>query len=283
LVDIQERVNINGFDASECIDWSSWNWTCIAMSAESATGQDIDGTMHVPVLGERIQLQFNAPALLSKSKLFDLVSALEMGSTGQRDISIAYDDPLFGQTGDMQFYCTNIQWLKLIDLNDNLWAKNVSFQLASTRYRNMPVASDSMPQPYQAQSFDHQIWINGQEFSDCISFDGYSGQYIEQSLESQTGQTLDGRFHIPIIGGRSQLNIAAPTLIRIPRFRQLATALGFGTTGERSCNITYVDYVKGQVTVPYYCTQLSGTRIKDLNDEHWLKDVKFQIAMKRFF
>lgn len=282
----EHTVKIDGKDFSDVIALDDgYQWTVTSFSAESATGQDIDGKFHVPILGERVQLVFTAPSYITKERLLDLADALKMGTTGQREITIAYDDPLFGEITH-NFYCTNLPWLKakLPDYPYHYGA-DVKIQLASTSFMKKQVVDDA---PVFAPVFitdpDYQFKINDNEFNDVIDIAGFKGQLIEQSLESKTGLTLDGVFHIPIIGGRTQLDIDGVEYIEVGRFRQLGKALGFGKTGERSHMVTYVDMVYGLKTEKFYCTQLTGYREKTPNYPYfYIKGAKFQQAMKQFF
>lgn len=285
-IDNQYKVLIGGLDFSDIISMDDgYQWTVIAESAESATGQDTKGYFHLPILGERVQLVFTCPPYITKERLTDLVVALKMGSKGQRSVAISYDDPLYGQI-TRNFYCTNVPWIKEKLPNPPYhYASEVKIQLATIEFIKAQVVIDS---PKIAPVFNtdpqYQFKINGAEFNDVIAIDGYFGQGIEQSLESQTGQTLDGFFHLPIIGSRSQININCIPYLEIGRFRQLGKALGFGKTGERSHNLTYVDMVHGLTTQKFYCTTISGFRVKLPNyPYHYIKDVKFQQAMKQFF
>lgn len=286
MVDKQYEVIIGGQDFSDIISMDDgYKWKVNSFSAESSTGQDTNGNFHVPVLGERVQLIFTMPPYITKERFSELVTALKMGSKGQREVMITYDDLLFGEI-TQNFYCTNIPWLKAkLPGYPYHYGGDVSIQLTSTTFIGKQVVNDS---PKLAPVFNNdtefEFKINGLEFNDIISIDGFKGQGIEQSLESQTGLTLDGKFHLPIIGSRTQLAIDSPKFIEVGRFRQLGKALGFGKLGERSHTIKYKDMVYGSTTQKFYCTEISGVRVKLPNyPYHYVKDVKFQQAMKQFF
>lgn len=280
------RVLINSQDFSDVIALDNgYFWSVTSHSAQSSTGQDTTGAFHIPVLGERVQLVFTAPSYITKERMTAFVAALEMGTKGQRDVAITYHDPLFGEiTHD--FYCTNVPWLKerLPDYPHN-YISGVKVQLASTRFMGRQVVTDSpkIPPIFNLEP-QYEYKINGAEFNDIIAINGFKGQIIEQSLESQTGLTLDGRFHLPIIGSRAQHEIEAVEYLEVGRFRQLGKALGFGKTGERVANITYVDEIFGKTTQPFYCTEISG-HVEKTPDypHHYIRGVKFQVAMKKFF
>lgn len=275
---------ISGEDFSDVIAMEDgYAWTVNSFSAESSTGQDTNGVFRVPVLGERVQLSIKCPPYITKTRLNQLVSALKMGSKGQREVRVSYDDPLFGQT-TQNFYCTNIPWLKakLPDYPYH-YGEEVSFQLTSTSFVKQGIYASTV-HPSAKVDLEYLFKINGKEFSDVISINGFKGQIIEQSLESQTGLTLDGKFNIPVIGSRSMIEIDCVEYLEANRFKQLGKALGFGKTGERSHTLTYEDMVKGQTTQTFYCTEISGTKVKlPEAPYHYIKDVKFQQAMKSFF
>ena len=106
------KVIISGQDFSDVIRLDNgYKFTVSSFSAESSTGQLTNGNMRVPVLGERVQLVFNAPEYITKERLYQLVAALKMGTKGQREVTITYDDPLFGEMSH-SFYCTNVPWIK---------------------------------------------------------------------------------------------------------------------------------------------------------------------------
>lgn len=286
MADAQYRVYISGQDFSDIISMDEgYRWTVNSFSAESSVGQDTNGRFHVPILGERVQLVFTMPPYITKQRFSELVTALKMGRKGQREVTVTYDDLLFGQITH-SFYCTNIPWLKSKLPNYPYhYGADISIQLTSTRFIGKQVVNDS---PKIAPVFntdkEFEFKINGLEFNDIIGIDGFHGQGIEQSLESQTGLTLDGKFHLPIIGSRSQVAIDSPMYIEVGRFRQLGKALGFGKLGERSHTLKYNDMVYGPTTQTFYCTEISGERVKLPNyPYHYVKDVKFQQAMKQFF
>ena len=112
MVDSQYKVLISGQDFSDVISMEEgYFWRVTSFSAEKSTGQDTNGNFHVPILGERVHLIFKAPPYITKQRLSQLVKALKMGSKGQREVTITYDDPLFGKISQ-NFYCTNVPWLK---------------------------------------------------------------------------------------------------------------------------------------------------------------------------
>jgi hypothetical protein len=285
MPDKEYQVIIGNTDFSDCVAMEGgYSWQVIAMSAESATGQDLQGRFHIPVLGERVQLAFTAPTVIPKARLYALAEALEFATTGQRACSVSYDDPCFGQI-TQEFYCTNIPWIKR-KLPSGHYGEGVTFQLASTSFIKKPVAAGhAATSPQFAPDSEYKILIGGQDFSDCISMDeGFKGQIIAQSLQSQTGMLLDGKFEIPIIGERSQIEVKCITAIEVPRFRQLCAALQFGTTGERAHSVTYEDMVRGQTTQNYYCTNIKGERMKlPEAPYHYMTNVSFTMAMKQFF
>lgn len=286
LIDNQYQVKIGNQDFSDIIALDNGHqWTINSFSAELATGQTIDGKFRIPILGERVQLIYTCPSYISKERIYDLVDALELGTTGQREIEITYDDVLFGWITH-NFYCVNIPWIKakLPDYPHH-YGKGIKFQLASSAFMKRQVIIDAPKlTPKFADDSEYQFKINTKDFSDIIAIEGFKGQYIDQSLESETGLTLDGKFHLPIIGGRSQVEIECIEYVEVGRIRQLGKELGFGKLGERSHTATYEDMVKGTITEKFYCTQLTGYRQK-LPDYpyHYVKDVKFQQAMKQFF
>ena len=285
MVDTNYRVLIDNEDFSDIIAIDGYHYVINSFSAESATGQDTTGKFHIPILGERVQLTFDCPPYITSKRLKEFTQALKMGSKGQREVLIKYDDALFGEITH-SFYCTNIPWIKQkLPNNPNDYVKDVKIQLTVTRFMNRQVVNDTYKVPLpQNTDPNFTFKISGKEFNDIVSIDGYSGQYIEQSLESQTGLTLDGTFHLPIIGGRTQHEIKRIEYMEIGRFRQLGKELGFGKTGERQHNVTYVDEVKGATTQKFYCTQLEGTIEKLPNyPYHYIRNVKFQQAMKQFF
>lgn len=285
MIDSEYKVLIGTEDFSDIISMDGGMvWTLQSFSSETATGQDIDGFMRVPVLGERVQLAIKCPAYITKARLTSLVNALEMGSKGQRAISITYNDIAFGQ-GTYKFYCTNVPWIKnkLPDYPYH-YGKDISFQLTSSEFIGKQVMIDS---PKIAPIFntepDYSFKINGHQFNDIIDIDGFKGQGIEQSLSSQTGLTLDGVFHLPIIGSRTQVEVGGVEYIEVGRFRQLAKELGFGKTGERSHTVTMIDMVYGPINTKFYCTEISCERVKLPNyPYHYVRGVKFQQAMKQF-
>lgn len=286
MVDSQYTVLISGQDFSDVISMEEgYFWRVTSFSAEKSTGQDTNGNFHVPILGERVQLVFKAPPYITKQRLSQLVNALKMGSKGQREVTITYDDPLFGKISQ-NFYCTNVPWLKakLPDYPHH-YAGDVEIQLTTTTFVKRSVVNDSPKIPVkQKVDKEYLFKINGQDFSDVIAIDGYRGQGIEQSLESQTGLNLDGTFDIPVIGSRTQIGIKGVEYLEVGRVRQLGKALGFGKTGERSHTLTYEDMVYGQTTQKFYCTEMSGFRVKLPNyPYHYIKDLEFQQAMKQFF
>lgn len=285
MVDTQYKVLINGQDFSDIIALDDgYYWTINSYSAESTTGQDTNGKFHIKVLGERVQLIYTMPPYITKGRFQDLVIALEMGSKGQREITVNYDDPLFGVISHT-FYCVNVPWLKekLPDLKD--YVKDVQIQLASTRFmgRQVVAATPAIPPIFNTDP-NYEFKINGNEFNDVIDMSGFFGQMIDQSLESKTGLTLDGKFHIPVIGSRTQIETNCIEYLEIGRFRQLGKALGFGKTGERFHDLTYVDEIMGKTTQRFYCTEISGYREKTPNfPYHYMRNVRFQQAMKQFF
>lgn len=285
-IDTQYEVKVGSLDFSDIIAMENgYQWTIISESAESATGQDTTGLFHIPVLGERVQLIFTAPEYVRVSRLKQFAQALKMGSKGQREVAVTYHDPLFG-TITHNFYCTNIPMIKeRLPDPPHEYASGVKIQLASTSFMKRQVLNDTPKKPIKTNPIAaYEFKLNGKEFNDVIAIDGFSTQYIEQSLESQTGQTLDGVFHIPIIGGRSQNAIKAIEYLEVGRFRQLGKELGFGKVGERSTSVTYDDVVHGRTTQPFYCTTITGY-VQKLPDYpyHYIKDVTFQLAMKQFF
>lgn len=285
MVDKNYQVLINGNDYSDIISMDNgYQWTVNSFSADSATGQDTDGNFHVPILGERVQLKFTCPPYITKVRLSQLVIDLEMGSKGQREISIKYEDPLFG-VGTWKFYCTNIPWIKAkLPSYPYHYGADVSFQLTSSNFVGSKVVNSTKVYAANNVDPDYLFKINGKDFSDVISIDGYKGQIIDQSLESETGLTLDGKFHLPIIGSRTQIAIDAIEYLEIDRLRQLGKELGFGITGERSHMVSYVDMVMGQTNQKFYCTELTGYVAKlPIYPYHYIKDVKFQQAMKQFY
>lgn len=287
MPDTQYQVLIGGDDFSDCISMEEgYNWTCIAMSADSATGQITSGDFFCPILGERVQLAFKAPEVITKTRLYQLADALNFGTTGQRESLVTYDDPLFGKI-TQGFYCTNIPWIKKKLPNAPYhYGKGITWQLASTSFIGKPVAQGSLAtNPVYAKDKEYKILINGNDFSDCFSIDdGYKGQIISQSLESQTGMSLDGKFSIPIIGERTQLDMKAITALEVDRFRMLGKALQFGTTGERTHTVAYEDMIHGQTTQNFYCTQLQGHRKKyPKHPYHYMEKVSFTMAMKSFY
>lgn len=285
-IDTQYTVKVGSLDFSDIIAMENgYQWTIIAESAESATGQDTTGVFHIPVLGERVQLIFTAPEYVKVSRLKEFAQALKMGSKGQREVAVTYHDPLFG-TITHNFYCTNIPYIKeRLPNPPHEYASGVKIQLASTSFMKRKVLETPLLVPVKTNPIAaYEFKLNGKEFNDVIAIDGFSSQYIEQSLESQTGQTLDGKFHIPIIGGRTQNAITAIEYLEASRFRQLAKELKFGTVGERVTNVTYNDLIHGRTTQPFYCTTITGYVQKlPKYPYHYIKDVTFQLAMKQFF
>ena len=283
-IDSNYKVMIGGSDFSDIVAMDDgYQFVVNSFSAEAATGQDTSGNFRVPVLGERVQLSIKCPPYIEKTRLNELVVALKMGTKGQREVAITYDDPLFG-TLTRNFYCTNIGWIKSKLPNYPYhYGEDISFKLTSTTFVKAPITT-TIVNGVAADNAEYRLKINGIEFSDVISIDGFKGQIIEQSLESQTGLTLDGVFHIPIIGSRSMIEIDCVEYLEADRFKQLGKALGFGKTGERSHTLTYEDMIKGQTTQTFYCTEISGSKVKLPNAPyHYIKDVKFQQAMKNFF
>lgn len=286
MTDEQYKVLIGGEDFSDIISMDGGLiWTLQSFSAEKSTGQDTTGRFTVPILGERVQLQFKCPPYITKARLTQLVNALQMGNKGERVIDITYNDIAFGQ-GNYKFYCTNVPWIKSKLPNyPNHYGKDISFQLASKELikRNVVTDSPKIPPIFNTDP-NYSFKINTQEFNDIIDIDGFKGQGIEQSLSSQTGLTLDGVFHIPIIGSRTQVVIDTVEYIEVGRFRQLAKALGFGKTGERSHNIQMIDMVYGSINEQFYCTEITAERVKLPHyPYHYVRGVKFQQAMKQFF
>lgn len=285
-VDKQYKVIIGTSDFSDVISMDNgYEWTITSFSADSATGQDKNGNFHAPILGERVQLKFTAPEYITKKRLTDLVHALEFGKKGQRDIKVTYDDPLFGEITHT-FYCTNLSRIKE-KLPDYPYHYNsgVSIQMASTRYMNRAVVNDSPKiAPKFVSDIEYTFKLNGKNFNDIINIDGFKEQIIEQSLESKTGLMLDGRFEIPIEGSRLQNEIQVVEYLEIGRFRQLGKELGFGKKGERSHMVEQDGIIGGVANKRFYCTSISGTRVK-LPDYpyHYMKDVKFQQAMKQYY
>ena len=286
VIDNEYKVLIGGSDFSDIIAMEEgYFWRLTSFSAESATGQDLKGYMHVPIRGERVQLTFKAPPYITQERLYDLVNALEMGSKGQREVEIQYNDPAFGQISH-SFYCTNVPWIKeKLPNYPHHYASGVQIQLASTRFMKRKVIDDAPRLPInQVVDSEYLFKLNGKDFSDIVAIDGFQGQGIEQSLSSQTGLTLDGKFHIPVIGSRTQHTIKAIEYMEVGRFRQLAKELGFGKTGERQHSVTTKDLVYGQTTQNFYCTEISGYRVKLPNyPYHYMREVQFQQAMKQFY
>lgn len=286
MIDQEYKVLIGGQDFSDIISMEEgMMWTLQSYSSATATGQDTKGRMTVPILGERVQLAIKCPAYITKGRLASLVNALKMGSKGQREINVTYNDVAFGQ-GTYKFYCTNIPWIKSkLPEYPYHYGKEVTFQLTSTEFVRKQVANDA---PKLAPIFntdpEYSFKINDKQFNDIVDIDGFKGQGVEQSLSSQTGLTLDGKFHIPIIGSRTQNEIVGVEYVEVGRFRQLAKELGFGKTGERSHTVSMVDMVYGAVNQRFYCTEISCERVKLPNyPYHYVKGVKFQQAMKQFY
>lgn len=282
MIDSKYKVIIEGEDFSDIIDMDNFGWTVIALSAESATGQDTSGKFHVPILGERVQLVFGLIEYVKASRITQLVNKLKIGTKGQREVKVTYDDPLFGLITH-NFYCTNIPWIKERLPNPPYdYVSNVSIQLATTSFIKRRVVNETLGYTPKTNPLPmYTFKINGKEFNDVVDIKGFKGQSIEQSLDSKTGMATDGKFEIPIMGSRTQNEITCIEYIEEKRFRQLGKELGFGTTGERSHTSTYVDPVFGNKTQTYYCTTITGNRQK-LPDYpyHYIKDVKFQQAMK---
>lgn len=282
-IDSKYNILIDGSDFSDIIALDDgYGWEVISLSAESATGQDTLGKFHIPILGERVKLTLRLIEYVPKQRFIQLVSKLKIGSKGQRDVAITYDDPLFGLI-TRNFYCTNIPWIKeKIPSPPYHYLTGITIQLQSTTYINKAVVNETLGYTPQFNTDpEYEFKINGKEFNDVVNIKGFQGQIIEQSLESLTGQTLDGRFHLPIMGSRTQNEMACVEFLEEKRFRQLGKELGFGLTGERSHTSTYVDPVLGKGTRTFYCTTISGTRYKTPDyPYHYIKGVKFQQAMK---
>lgn len=285
--DTQYQVKIGSDDFSDCIAMDNgYSWELIALSSQESTGQTTDGKFYLPILGERVQLAFTSPEYIEKDRLYELVEALKINSLGQRHAEIQYDDPAFGRITH-GFYCANIPYVKWkLPKAPNHYAKGVTWQLATTSFMKKRVTDGmSATEPIFAEDDEYKFIIDGQDFSDCVSLDGSSFSHISQSLQSRTGMTLSGVFEIPIIGHRNQIQVKCIQALEIGRFRQLCKALGFGTTGERSCRITYYDYVRGGMTTQnFYCTQIKGNRQKLPKEPyHYMMGVSFQLAMKNFY
>lgn len=285
MVDKNYEFVIKGEDFSDIVDMEGFQYTLTSFSAKTATGQDKTGYFNLPILGERVQLAFRMVQYVPVARYKRFVTALEMGTKGQREITVTYDDPAFGVISH-KFYCTNVNWLKYKLPNPpHNYVKDVSIQMASSYFLKYPVATDTPKLPIITNpDSNYRFRINGKEFNDFVDIDGYRGQLIDQSLESETGLTLDGKFHLPIIGSRTQMEINAPMYVEVGRFRQIVKELGFGKTGQRSHKVEYFDEVMGNRNVDFYCTSITGTRVK-LPDYpyHYMKDVRFQQAMKQFF
>ena len=282
MIDSKYKVIIGGEDFSDIIDMDSWGWTVISISAESQTGQDTKGKFHIPVRGELVQLAFSLIEYVKTDRITSLVNRLKIGEKGQREVEVTYDDPLFGLLTH-NFYCTNIPWIKERLPNPPYdYVSNVSIQLASTSFVRKRVVEETLGYTPKFNSDPmYTFKLNGKEFNDIVDLKGFKGQSIEQSLESLTGRSLSGDMELPILGSRVQNEINCIEYIEEKRFRQLGKELGFGRTGEREHTSTYVDPVFGSKTQTYYCTTISGSRQK-LPDYpyHYIKDVKFQQAMK---
>lgn len=285
MVDNEYKVTISGQDFSDLIALDDgFFWRINSFSAESSTGQLLNGDMRVPVLGERVQLVYKMPSYITQERLTDLVNALKIGTKGQREVTITYNDPLFGDVSH-NFYCTNVPWIKeKLPNYPHHYASGVEIQLASTRFMKRSVVSDAPKLPIiGAKDAEYLFKLNGKDFSDVVAIDGFQGQSIDQSLESQTGLSLDGTFSLPIIGSRVQHNIKCIEYMEVGRFRQLGKELGFGKTGERQHTVTTKDMVFGQTTQNFYCTEISGYKVKLPNyPHHYMKGVTFQQAMKNF-
>lgn len=285
MVDIEYQVKIGAQDFSDVIAMDDgFFWRINSFSAESSTGQQLNGDMRVPILGELVQLVFKAPTYITQERLTSFVNALKMGTKGQRSITITYNDPLFGNISH-DFYCTNIPWIReKLPNYPYHYASGVEIQLASVSFMKRSIVEDAPKLPInQVVDEEYLFKLNGKDFNDVVAINGFQGQVIEQSLESQTGRSLSGYMELPIIGSRVQHSITCIEYMEVGRFRQLAKELGFGKTGERKHTVTTKDMVFGQTTQNFYCTEISGYKVKLPNyPYHYMKGVTFQQAMKNF-
>ncbi len=274
-------VIIQGQDFSDCIGMDGYVWTVQSYSAQTETGQDTSGQFHLPILGERIQLAFQAPEVIPTTRLYELAEALSFGQLGEREAIVTFDDPCFGEITH-SLYCTNLPWIKRKLPPNNHYAGEVTWQLTSKTFVNAPVASGAPNTDPTATDAEYQIYIGDDQFSDIITMEsGFKLSRISQSLQSQTGLTLDGNFSLPIIGERSQIEISLIPAVPIPRFRSLCKQLGFGMTGERQHQVRFAD-IEGQTEQTFYCTAIKATR-KALPSGDYLQDASFQMAMKNFY
>jgi hypothetical protein len=274
---------INGDDFSDCIGMDSYSWQISSFSAQTETGQDVSGAFHVPVLGERIQLAFEAPEALPKQRLYELAEALSFGKNGQRECTVNYNDPAYDMLSQT-YYCTNLPWIKQ-RLPSGDYVKGLTWQLTSTTFINASIAQGApSSNPDYPEGGSYRFFLGSEDFSDIISIDdGFKQSLIAQSLQSETGLLLSGDFLIPIIGERNGMEIKCTTVVEVPRFRMLCAALNFGKTGERSHECRWFDEARGEMqTQIFYCTSLKGTR-KALPSGDYMMDVSFQQAMKQFY
>jgi hypothetical protein len=99
------------------------------------------------------------------------------------------------------------------------------------------------------------ISINGQDFSDIISHEGYAWSAYKLS-PATTGRTLDGVMQKEDISTKRTMTITLQDATPLDRFKSLGQALRIDETGRTPISVTYTDFIQGAVTKEFYCSSL---------------------------
>lgn len=116
-------LKVNGTDITSMVSIEGLAWTESDIHSEDS-GRDMDGTMHVTVVGTKVKLSINCVALNQTN-----ATALLTKIKSAPPLSVTYDDPASGNSRTANFYCGDRNCEFLMECQGVKWWKNIKFDL----------------------------------------------------------------------------------------------------------------------------------------------------------
>lgn len=114
---------VNGTDATSMVSIAGLAWTKSDIHSDDS-GRDLDGTMHITVIGRKVTLSISAVAL-NEENARNLLTVIESAPP----LKVTYDDPQKGETRTADFYVGDRNCEFLMQLRGRKWWQNIKFDL----------------------------------------------------------------------------------------------------------------------------------------------------------
>lgn len=127
-------------------------------------------------------------------------------------------------------------------------------------------------------AYDLRIIINGEDFTDVISYEGCKETVVNFSPESETGRDLSETMHIPIISVKTQVEFEGHGGVTVERYSALAQAIKIHEKGEKHIPISFFSATRcRRVNIDAYNTSLTGV-LAPVGNALYVHEIKFQFA-----